>query len=156
MKKIDLSQTITVIANLGVIGGVVFLAFEIRQNTAQMRAEAAYSVHQDVQRLNEAIYQDGDLADLIIRAEQSFESLDVIDRRRAEAYFFSQLNLADFIMGLQEEGISGVTFGVVDIYLDQFGSMPGRREFVESVVRPRNEPEHNFRSDEFYRQLLSE
>ena len=156
MKKIDLAQTITILANLGVIGGIVFLAFEVRQNTAQMRAEAAYSVHQDVQRLNEAIYQDGNLADLIIRAEQSFETLDLIDRRRAQAYFFSQLNLADFIMGLQEEGISDVSFGIVDIQLDQFRSMPGRREFVESVVRPSNDRGHYFWSDEFYRQLVSE
>ncbi len=156
MKNLDLGQTITILANLGVIGGIVFLAFEIRQNTAQMRAEAAYSVHQDAQRLNEAIYQDSDFADLLIRAEQSFESLDVIDQRRVEAYFFSQLNLADFIMGLEEEGISGVSFRIVDIYLDQFRSMPGRREFIESVVIPLNEPEHYFRSDEFYRQLVSE
>ncbi len=156
MKKIDLGQTITILAKLGVIGGIVFLAFEVRQNTAQMRAEAAYSVHQDVQRLNEALYQDRDLVDLINRAEQSFESLDLIDRRRARAYFFSEINLADLIMGLQEEGISGVSFRIVDIYLGQFRSMPGRREFIESVVIPLNEPEHYFRSDEFYRQLVSE
>ena len=154
--KLEKFQIVEVVGVIAVVLSLLFVAFEIQQNTAQMRAEAAYSVHQDVQRLNEAIYQDGDLADLITRAEQSFESLDLIERQRATAYSFSQLNLADFIMGLQEEGISDVSFRIVDIQLKQFRSMPGRREFVESVVRPSNEPEHYFRSDEFYRQLVSE
>ena len=38
MKTIDLGQTIQVLANIGVIAGIVFLAFEIRQNTAAMRS----------------------------------------------------------------------------------------------------------------------
>jgi hypothetical protein len=32
MKKIDLGQTITILANIGVIAGIVFLALEVRQN----------------------------------------------------------------------------------------------------------------------------
>lgn len=34
MKKIDLGQTVTILANIGVIAGIVFLAVELRQNTA--------------------------------------------------------------------------------------------------------------------------
>jgi hypothetical protein len=154
MKKIDLGQMITILANLGVIAGIVFLAFEIRQNTAQLRAEAAYSIHQDAQRLNESIYRDEDFADLIIRAEKSFASLDPIEQRRAQAFFFSQLNLPDLIMGLREEGISDISYGFVDIRLREFRSMPGRREFIESRVN--HDGDHNFRSDELYRQLASD
>jgi len=33
MKKIDLGQTIAILANVGVIAGIVFLAIEVRQNT---------------------------------------------------------------------------------------------------------------------------
>ena len=40
MKKIDLGQTITIFANLGVIGGLIFLAVEIRQNSDIARASA--------------------------------------------------------------------------------------------------------------------
>ena len=42
MKRIDLGQTVTILANLGVIAGIVFLGLELRQNnellTAQGRA----------------------------------------------------------------------------------------------------------------------
>jgi len=45
MKKIDPGQTISILANLGVIGGIVLLALELQQNndllSAQARAERA-------------------------------------------------------------------------------------------------------------------
>ena len=44
MKKLDLGQTITILANIGVIAGIVFLGLEIRQNNELMAAEARYKV----------------------------------------------------------------------------------------------------------------
>jgi len=38
MKKIDLGQTVSVLANLGVIAGIVFLGYEMRQNTQAIQA----------------------------------------------------------------------------------------------------------------------
>jgi len=159
MRKIDLAQFVTILANIGVLAGIVFLAFEIRQNTAQMRAEAAASVHQDLQRLNEALYQDREFAEFIVRAEQSFSSLDDVDKRRAANYFFSEQNLADFVMGLSEDGLSDVSVDIVDVYLAQFKSMPGRAEFVDEYIRKRNiagAENAAMRSEVLYRRLLEE
>ena len=39
MKKIDLGQTITILANIGVLAGIVFLAVELRQNSELMRIQ---------------------------------------------------------------------------------------------------------------------
>ena len=36
LKKFDVSQTITILANLGVIAGIIFLAIEVRQNQASL------------------------------------------------------------------------------------------------------------------------
>jgi len=36
MKKIDLSQTMTLFVNVGVIIGIIFLAFELRQNNQHL------------------------------------------------------------------------------------------------------------------------
>ena len=41
MKKIDLAQSITVLANLGVNAGIVFLALEVRQGNELLQAEAS-------------------------------------------------------------------------------------------------------------------
>lgn len=43
MKKIDLGQTINTLANIGVILGIVFLAFEINQNNSQLTAQSRYN-----------------------------------------------------------------------------------------------------------------
>ena len=40
MKKIDLGQTISVFANIGVIVGIVFLAVEISQNNEALKTQA--------------------------------------------------------------------------------------------------------------------
>jgi len=43
MKKIDVGQTITILANVGVIAGIFFLAFEVSQNTDALYAESRQS-----------------------------------------------------------------------------------------------------------------
>jgi len=40
MKKIDLGQTVAVLANVGVIAGIIFLAIEVQQNTRQLRNQS--------------------------------------------------------------------------------------------------------------------
>jgi hypothetical protein len=43
MKKIDLGQTFHILANIGVIGGILLLAFELQQNNELMAAEARFN-----------------------------------------------------------------------------------------------------------------
>ncbi len=40
MKKLDLGQTIGILANLGVIAGIVFLGYKLRQNNLLLRFES--------------------------------------------------------------------------------------------------------------------
>lgn len=42
MKKIDIGNTIQVLANVGVIAGIAFLAIEMQQNNALLEAQAGY------------------------------------------------------------------------------------------------------------------
>jgi hypothetical protein len=44
VKKIDLVQTISLLANLGVIAGIIFLAVELQQNTNALYGEARQTV----------------------------------------------------------------------------------------------------------------
>lgn len=43
MNKLDFAQTISIVANLGVIAGIVFLGLELRQNNELMAAEARFN-----------------------------------------------------------------------------------------------------------------
>ncbi len=81
MKKLDLGQTISVLANLGVIGGILLLAYELRQNNSLMEAEARFN------RMSMAVNawyfntENVDLAELRERARNN-EPLDGAEQRR--------------------------------------------------------------------------
>ena len=47
MKKLDPGQAITILANLGVIAGIGFLAFELNQNNKLLRSQAGYNLLQN-------------------------------------------------------------------------------------------------------------
>jgi hypothetical protein len=44
MKKIDIGQTISIFANIGVIAGIVFLGIELDQNNDLLAAQARYDL----------------------------------------------------------------------------------------------------------------
>jgi hypothetical protein len=44
MKRIDVGQAIQLLANLGVLAGIVFLAIEVQQNTEAQRLSAAQQI----------------------------------------------------------------------------------------------------------------
>ena len=53
MKKIDLGQALGVLANLGVIAGIVFLGIEISQNTTSIEVGAYQELTTQISRINE-------------------------------------------------------------------------------------------------------
>ena len=135
-RQIDLAQIISIVANVGVVIGLVFVTLEIRQNTAQMRAQGAYSIYESVETLNQAVYLDEEFADLLHRGEKSFDDLDPVEQSRLATYFFSEVHLAQYVLSLEDEGLSDLHFGYVDLKVNQFRTIPGRREFVEAHIRP--------------------
>jgi hypothetical protein len=71
MKRIDLGQTIAVLANLGVIAGIALLAVELRQNNFLLSQQAKANLAADISAFNEAFYLNtGGLATLILKAQQ--------------------------------------------------------------------------------------
>ena len=81
MKKIDLGQSVAIVANLGVIAGIVFLAFELRQNNQLLRAQAQMQLAENRQGANEDIYQDEGIAQILVKAGRG-EELDDVEQLR--------------------------------------------------------------------------
>ncbi len=48
MKKVDIGQTIQIIANIGVIAGIFFVGFELQQNTVAVKSEASNGIQENV------------------------------------------------------------------------------------------------------------
>ena len=90
MKKIDLGQTITIFANVGVIIGIAFLAIEMSQNNRLLLMEARLAeteAYVDRTSASSAEWRQlalsGELADLLTRAEtEGVSSLSPAEQMR--------------------------------------------------------------------------
>jgi hypothetical protein len=71
--KIDLGQTVNTLANVGVIAGIVFLGYELRQNTVATRMMAAESHLTAANRPNELVVENREFAELIAGANAGDE-----------------------------------------------------------------------------------
>lgn len=80
MNKIDLGQALTILANIGVIAGIIFLGLELRQNRDLARAQ----MQNDLTSATQEIYRsdiNGPIADILAR-NRSGDPLTEADRMR--------------------------------------------------------------------------
>ena len=81
MKKLDLGQIVTLLANLGVIAGIVFFAYELQQNNQLLEAEARATriglrvSHSDV------LFRDQQFAEIMSRAQAGDDLTDAEELR---------------------------------------------------------------------------
>ena len=133
MIREQINSWVALIANLGVVGGLVFVGLEVQQNTTQIRAEASYSINEALGILNSAIYNDPVFADMVVRGEKSFSSLTEVEQRQFSAYQYDRVNLAIHVLTLEDEGLSEVHFPYVDRLAQDFHGSPGLQAFLVFV-----------------------
>lgn len=109
---------------------MVFVGYEIRQNTSQLQADGARSVTELVNHLNAGIFSDATLAEILKRGTRDLGALDEIERTRFASYQFARLNIADYILDLEREGISDFNFRYVDYIVREFNEKPGLQAFI--------------------------
>ena len=67
MKKIDIGQTASILANLGVIAGIIFLAVEIRQNNILLAAQARSDLANRRTGFAEIVISSPDIAEILVK-----------------------------------------------------------------------------------------
>jgi len=67
MKKIDLGQTITVLANIGVIIGIVFLVLELQQNREVLELQLQSENRARVSEMIDLVVENPEYADLMAK-----------------------------------------------------------------------------------------
>ena len=82
--KIDVSQTITILANLGVIAGIVFLAFELQQNNRLMAAQVRAFEIEMSRSYPQDVLQNSDVAAAITKHLNGEELTDI---EETQVYF---------------------------------------------------------------------
>ena len=129
MKKIDPGQTITILANVGVIVGIVFLVFELRQNSDLMRAQTRMELARDTIDLITLNISNTAYLDAIDRGHAGAELTDVEAtqyRRTYNAWIWNWNNLAyQYRVGLYDEAEYSLQINVVR---QDIVRLPGLRE----------------------------
>ena len=103
MKKIDLGQTITILANVGVIAGIVFLGYELRQNQVVVQAQTRNEITRmfvDTMRADIS----SEMIEILTRT-QNGEDLDDFDERRVGIWADIWLTLFENLDYHSREGL---------------------------------------------------
>ena len=90
MKKIDLGQTVGILANIGVIAGIVFLALELQQNNELMEAEARAASSDRRTEIPQLVSVNTELANILVKAKNG-EPLTEAEELRVIAFNVSRL-----------------------------------------------------------------
>ena len=133
MKKLDLGQSITILANVGVIAGIIFLAVELRQNNELLEAEVSYSKYNvDYERRRRMIENSGGISDISVKNQQG-EELTATETYRLGIY----LNDLLFNFEWQYEEMRAGRLDESDldlrIWRQLFSATPGLEELLEST-----------------------
>jgi hypothetical protein len=100
MKKIDVGQTIQILANIGVLAGIAFLAFELQQNTRAVQLASAQSYLTGGSELDLRIATDADLAALLLRSNSSLSPVEELQLERFRYAVFRQWETAQYLYSI--------------------------------------------------------
>ena len=70
MKKIELGQALGILANVGVLLGILLLVYELAQNRQMMRAQTRNELSRGLTELLNITTANGELADIVVRANR--------------------------------------------------------------------------------------
>jgi len=148
MKKIDLGQTISILANIGVIASIVFLGIEIRDGSIQARIATTQEIVAQRTEWRELIASDESLGDIYLRGLSDFHQLSPIEQTRfgalMESFMFNiSVNISArnaLLVGLNPNFEMRSVEGDLLRMLDQPGfrqwwTQTDRRGIPENVIR---------------------
>ena len=95
MKRIDAAKIGTLIANIGVIGGLLLLTYEVRQNNELMAADARLNRVNMVVDAWRVTAENGELADIRIR-DNNGEDITDAERHRIDSHVMSVYVVLDW------------------------------------------------------------
>ena len=150
MRKRNLSETLTLLANLGVIAGIVFLGVELRQNNALMEMEARATLTENLQDGWYQVSSDPDLVDLFIK-DRSGEELSEAEEMRLNSYWMGMLLRREWQYQHFPEATTGIA-GLRRLF-SSYGSL--RRAWNGDDSASRSAGNDNF-SPEFVRFIETE
>ena len=104
MKKLDLGQSVGILANLGVIAGIVFLGVELRQNNQLLTAEARTTRMEIRREASNRYLENPDLVPLVLKSQRG-EALTDEESFLLQSIMFNLLVIFQYTFVEIQEGL---------------------------------------------------
>ena len=115
MKKIDLGQAISILANIGVIVGIVFLVIEVRQNNVLLIAESIGTVFQNRLDRHDRIMENPEYTAVMVKNDKgealSAEEREVVMASHDRGFIAWQREYLLYQLGVLPEEYLRANFG---------------------------------------------
>ena len=99
-----ISNIVSMIANAGVLIGLVAVIYELDQNTSAVVGETQQGLLELV-HASDAWLQDRDFADIVHRAENLGETLQGADARQFAEWLYGKFNVCEHVYERYQEGL---------------------------------------------------
>ena len=86
MKKWTLLEIVELLGVVGVIGSLIFVALQVRQNTAAIRSQAAQGIQDQITAIYQMYVSDPTLSDILLRTRSVPSNLTEEERFRFEGF----------------------------------------------------------------------
>ena len=141
MKKLDLGQAVGVVANLGVIAGIVFLAFEIRGATRATQAETLQTASALDQEFLLHVSSNPDISQLWITYYTAPETLSAEEKIQAGWLFAAIIRrLENIYLQYQLGALSEESWQSRHALFVGMATSPGYSTFLESPIASNASP----------------
>ena len=104
MRKIDLGQTVGILANLGVLVGILILVYELSQTRDMTRAQTRNELSQGLIAVMLNLADDAETASLILRGDNG-EELSEVERARYTNLTVAQLRYHENVYYQYKSGL---------------------------------------------------
>ena len=105
----DFNQWLTLIANFSVVGGLIFLAFEVRHNSnvsqAQIQTELLSLGHE-----THNWKRDAQFADVVVRASEDYSTLSPAEKTQFDTFVFQFFNVWEHAQGTFRRGLMSASY----------------------------------------------
>ena len=146
MNKFDLGQSVSILANVGIVASIIFLAMEVRDNATQTRVDSIQVIVGQFVAWDEQIANNESLAEIYRNGLAHFDQLSETDKTRFDSLMRSYLNIVGLAMAARGEGVitpdvrieGRAVEGGLSRHLDQPGfrqwwATADRRDLISSV-----------------------
>jgi hypothetical protein len=147
LKKINLGQTVSTLANVGIVASIIFLAMEVRDNATQTRVDSVQVIVGQFVAWQAQIADNDALAEIYTTGLADFDQLSETEKTRFDSLMRSYLNIVGQAMAARGEGViipdvpiqGRAVEGGLSRHLDQPGfrrwwATADQRDIIGSVV----------------------